>query len=99
MQKLLNSSLKQKFVALTAVLIVIVLIISATLIVNFRGMIQLSDTIQQREIVVLNKAAELKLAVVQVQQWLQDISATAARMDWLTALMRLKKVPPVSFIS
>lgn len=79
MQSILNMSLKQKFVALSALLIIIVVIISATLIINFRSMIQLADTIQHREIVVLNKAAELKLSVVQVQQWLTDISATRAQ--------------------
>ena len=76
MQLLSNRSLKQKFLALTSVLILIVSAISAVLIVNFTGMINLADNLQHRDMVVLTKASKLKLSVVQVQQWLTDISAT-----------------------
>lgn len=79
MQTQFGRSLKQKFLMLSSALIVLVLVISTLLIINFRGMTQLADNIQNKDIVMLNKAAELKLAVVQVQQWLQDISATRAQ--------------------
>ena len=76
MQFLSNRSLKQKFLVLSSVLIVIVFTISSLLIVNFRSMINLADNLQHRDMVVLAKASQLKLSVVQVQQWLTDISAT-----------------------
>ena len=76
MQLLSNRSLKQKFVVLSSALIAIVVAISTLLIVNFQGMIMLADNLQHRDTVLLVKAGQLKLSVVQVQQWLTDISAT-----------------------
>ncbi|MDQ1363566.1 MAG: Methyl-accepting chemotaxis protein, partial [Pseudomonadota bacterium] len=79
MQIFHNQSLKQKFIVLSTILIIVIFMASTVLIATFRNIVQLSDNIQQREMVVLNKAAELKLSVVQVQQWLTDISATRAQ--------------------
>jgi methyl-accepting chemotaxis protein len=76
MQLLLNRSLKQKFLVLSSVLIAIVFAISTLLIVSFKDMINLADNLQHRDMIVLVKASQLKLSVVQVQQWLTDISAT-----------------------
>jgi methyl-accepting chemotaxis protein len=76
MQQFFQGSLKNKFLALAIFLVILVLIISTALIINLNNMKQLADDIQHREVVVLKKSADLKLAVVQVQQWLTDISAT-----------------------
>lgn len=69
-------TLLQKFWALLGIfLIVLAIQLSGLYFTN--NLIQSgSRTISSRDIPVLNKAHELKLAVVQVQQWLTDISAT-----------------------
>lgn len=79
MKVLPKTSLRNKLRFLVVILFAIVLVISATLITNFNKMIVLADNIQHRDVVILNKASELKLSVIQVQQWLTDISATRAQ--------------------
>ncbi len=69
-------SLIKKFYIVGGVLIVVVL---AMLVVLMRGVGAVNDSnayLADTSIPTLNSAHELKLAVVQVQQWLTDVSAT-----------------------
>ena len=71
-----NRSLRTKFLLLGAVL---VLVLFGGMGFMFVGMTSIKATMNHLatvDTVVLNKAHEIKLAVVQVQQWLTDISAT-----------------------
>jgi len=71
--------LRKKFVVLIGVLTVIG-VIQATL-VFIKNSVTMNQTLHLEHIGVpiLNKTHELKLSVVQVQQWLTDISATRAQ--------------------
>jgi len=69
-------TLKKRFIMLAGLLALIVTIEGIVLITENVKMLHHATDITEREIPVLNKAHELKLAVVQVQQWLTDISAT-----------------------
>jgi len=71
-------SLRKLFIILTASLAVIVTIEATVLSTGNLKMIDQSNEIAHREIPILSKSHDLKLAVVQVQQWLTDISATRA---------------------
>ena len=69
-------SLGKRFLFLASLLSVVVLVEGG---VVFTGSVMITDKathLNERDIPILNKAHELKLAVVQVQQWLTDISAT-----------------------
>lgn len=69
-------SLRAKLAILCGVMLFIVLIGNGYLISSNSKLIELSNTIAGSEIPALNRAHELKLSLVQVQQWLTDISAT-----------------------
>jgi methyl-accepting chemotaxis protein len=74
--KMKKVSLIRKFYLIGGVFLVLVVMMLAMLM---RGVSQLNDSntyIAETSIPILNSAHELKLAVVQVQQWLTDISAT-----------------------
>ena len=64
--------LQQKFMALSAVFGVVL----CFGIFSILGISSESSVLKERDIPTLNKAHELKLSVIQVQQWLTDISAT-----------------------
>ena len=71
-----NGSIKRRFAGL---LIVLVLLVTAGTVVISYSALRAEDTsyrIENQFIPILNKAHELKLSVVQVQQFLTDISAT-----------------------
>ena len=74
-----NYSLKKTFTILTSILLL--LVITETVIVSWinESVKTKSEGIEQIELLILNKSHESKLAVVQVQQWLTDISATRAQ--------------------
>lgn len=76
MEKIKQLSLKAKLVILVGLMTVVILAASVYLIGNFSIINQQAKDIEYREMLILNKAHELKLSVVQVQQWLTDISAT-----------------------
>ena len=69
-------TLMQKFLFLGSVLAVVFLVLVTLIISGMANIADSSDKLTQKEIPLLNKAHALKLSVVQVQQWLTDISAT-----------------------
>jgi len=77
MQK--NMKLGTRFLFLAAFLAVVVVIESGVVIVNSQTISDQTSELNERQVPILNKAHRLKLAVVQVQQWLTDISATRGR--------------------
>ena len=79
MKLLTNLSIRLRFTILSALLTLIMVVMVAVAIVENNSIASQSERLATTEIAVLNKAHELKLAVVQVQQWLTDISATRAR--------------------
>jgi len=71
-----NISLRNKFLLLGAIM---ALVLFGGMGVMFANVASISTTMNQLttvDMVILKKARQLKLAVVQVQQWLTDISAT-----------------------
>ena len=79
MNGLKNITLGARFLLLTAVLAVVLLAESALIIKDNVTITSQSAQLNEIEIPILNTAHQLKLSVVQVQQWLTDISATRAR--------------------
>ena len=69
-------TIKKRFMLLIGGLVAIVLIEGGVLFLGNNKMLYHATFVSEREIPTLNKSHELKLAVVQVQQWLTDISAT-----------------------
>jgi len=69
-------SLKNKFLLLVGLVILFTLIGAGVLFSYNMHSLKFSINVAETEVPTLNKAHELKLAVVQVQQWLTDISAT-----------------------
>ena len=79
MNALNNMKLGTRFLILAAFLAAVVVIESGVIIVNNQTISDQSSVLSVHEFPVLNKTHELKLTVVQVQQWLTDISATRGR--------------------
>ena len=79
MSALKNMTLGARFLLLAALLAVVVVIESGVIIVDSTAISTQSAQLANNKIPILNKAHRLKLAVVQVQQWLTDISATRGR--------------------
>ncbi len=71
-----NMTLIKKFVSLGAVFFAVVLISIGILISSVSSVQEGNTRLAERTIPILNAGHELKLSVVQVQQWLTDISAT-----------------------
>lgn len=71
-----NIGLIKSFFLLSGILTVILFAQSIIMYSTTSGLIRLSHEITDTELPILNKAHQLKLSVVQVQQWLTDISAT-----------------------
>ena len=69
-------SIKQKFLIMIAVIFTFIFSASIVLVITNNFLVEKSTDIADRQINVINKAHELKLSVIQVQQWLTDISAT-----------------------
>ncbi len=74
-----NLGIKTKFTLLSGLLAFVVAIVSVVLIISNQTISSQADQVADVELHALNSAHELKLTVVQVQQWLTDISATRAR--------------------
>lgn len=72
-------TLKKRFLLLTGLLAVIVIIQGGILLSGNQTLVKQAAEFAERDIPILNNAHELKLTVVQVQQWLTDISATRGR--------------------
>ncbi len=76
MKALKTLKLGTLFLLLVILLVVAVIIESAVIIVKGKEISNQSIELTEKRIPILNKAHRLKLSVVQVQQWLTDISAT-----------------------
>lgn len=79
MSTLNSMKLGMRFLLLTVLLAVIVVIGSGVIIVDNMAITSQSTQLAENKIPILSKAHTLKLSVVQVQQWLTDISATRGR--------------------
>jgi hemerythrin-like metal-binding protein len=71
-----NLSLRKKFLILSIVLAAIVAMESGLIFFESAAIEQRSEQLEDNLNPILNKAYQLKIAVIQVQQWLTDISAT-----------------------
>ncbi|MBW8192761.1 methyl-accepting chemotaxis protein [Neiella marina] len=69
-------SLKNRMLLLSAIMAVVLASQGAVLFSSNSAILGNANNISQVQIPILNHAHKLKLAVVQVQQWLTDISAT-----------------------
>jgi len=74
-----NLTFNTKLKLISIILTTVVLIQTISILVTESNLQQASNDLVNKEMVILNKAHELKLSVVQVQQWLTDISATRAQ--------------------
>lgn len=72
-------TLKKRFLLLTGLLVTIVVIQGGILLSGNHTLLKHAADFAELDVPILNKAHELKLTVVQVQQWLTDISATRSR--------------------
>ncbi len=79
MSTLGNMKLGMRFLLLTILLAFIVIIGSGVIIADNMAISSQSTKLAENKIPILNKAHMMKLSVVQVQQWLTDISATRGR--------------------
>ena len=76
MKNFSNMSIRFRFAMLSGVLLLLV-IGGALALININSKImEQANIIAKKEVPFLNKSHEIKLTVVQVQQWLTDISAT-----------------------
>ncbi len=71
-----NMSLMKKFAVFTGMLSFVIFCELALVIFGVNMIEEIGSEMAEREVPVLDKAHQLKLSVVQVQQWLTDISAT-----------------------
>ena len=72
-------TLKKRFLLLTGLLGLVVIIQGGILLSGNQALVNHAKNLADRDVPILNNAHELKLTVVQVQQWLTDISATRGR--------------------
>lgn len=72
-------NLHKTFIVLMSLLSIVLLVQGWAMYSKTSSIINQSTRFSDFDIQVLNKAHQLKLSVVQVQQWLTDISATRAR--------------------
>lgn len=76
MNFLTRQKLHTQFSVMTAFLTLVVVIVVLLVVRDSNEISDQATKIGDRDIQILNKAHQLKLSVVQVQQWLTDISAT-----------------------
>lgn len=74
-----KTKLSTRFLLLTLMLTLIVLVEGGLIVADSLKINEQSVLLKEKHIPILNNAHRLKLAVVQVQQWLTDISATRGR--------------------
>ncbi len=76
---MLNLGIRKTFIVLTSILVLIGLTQATMVYLKNQDIMQQTIQLEVVSVPILNKAHELKLSVVQVQQWLTDISATRGR--------------------
>ncbi len=79
MTRLSRLNLKQQLVGIVLMLVITAGATIALILSSERQLTGQMSTLLDHDVVVMDKAHQLKLAVVQVQQWLTDISATRGR--------------------
>ena len=79
MNSLRNMSIRLRFAILSGILLFLVIAGSLLQMSNNNKVMVQANIIADTEVPILNKSHKIKLAVVQVQQWLTDISATRGR--------------------
>jgi methyl-accepting chemotaxis protein len=79
MNAIKSAKLSTRFLVLTLILALFVLIEGALIVANSLKTDDQAVLLAKKQIPILNNAHSMKLAVVQVQQWLTDISATRGR--------------------
>ncbi|MCK5667404.1 MAG: methyl-accepting chemotaxis protein, partial [Thiotrichaceae bacterium] len=79
MDKLINMKLGTRFLLLTFLLAAVVITVGGVVIDKNQTISIEAHDLSDTQIPVLSRAYKLKLSVVQVQQWLTDISATRGR--------------------
>ncbi len=72
-------SLKQQLVGIVVALVVVAAATVGIILVEERRVTASLEDLVDHDVVLMDKAHQLNLAVVQVQQWLSDISATRGR--------------------
>ncbi len=75
----MKTTFVQRNLAIALALFIIILVETLLLFHSQNAIRNASEELVNRDMVILNMAHEVKLSVVQVQQWLTDISATRAR--------------------
>ncbi len=86
----MNLTYKNKLAFFASILIIVVMAESIFILNKQSNIEAASEQLIHKDIAILNAAHELKLSVVQVQQWLTDISATRA-LDGLNDGMDVAK--------
>ena len=79
MNNLRNMSIRLRFAVLSGILLLFVIGGAVVLMYINNQIMTQANIIAEKEVPILNKSHEIKLSVVQVQQWLTDISATRGR--------------------
>jgi len=79
MTRLSRLNLKQQLVAVVLMLVITAGITIVLILSSEHRLSSQMDTLLDHDVVVMDKAHQLNLAVVQVQQWLTDISATRGK--------------------
>jgi methyl-accepting chemotaxis protein len=69
-------SFKNKLILIGTLIFFVFLFESSLILYNGSNIKNDSDILVNKNLLILNKGHDLKLTVVQVQQWLTDISAT-----------------------
>lgn len=79
MKKFKSLNIRQKVLASTLLLTIIMLTASTMIFRNSQHLATAADDLTDKYLPLMNLAHDLKLDIVQVQQWLTDISATRGR--------------------
>ena len=79
MKNISEMSIRLRFSILSGILLLFVISGAMVLVNTNTKVMTQANTLSDKEIPVLNKAHELKVCIIQVQQWLTDISATRGR--------------------
>jgi methyl-accepting chemotaxis protein len=74
-----KAKLSTRFLVLTLILTLFVIIEGGLIVSDSLSIQEHTALLSEKQVPILNKAHRMKLAVVQVQQWLTDISATRGR--------------------
>ena len=83
-------NLRKTFITFICALFAVLLIQSWLIYTKTSHIIDQSIRFSESDVLILNKAHQLKLSVVEVQQWLTDISATRGKDGLMMVLMKRK---------